>query len=154
MIVEPKIFEGEIAIGQVESADVAARVQWFIDKYEPLFLRKLLGCRLADIFMEEYAKPVHDPKWDALADRVRYSIADYVYFYYQIDNETATVGIGEAVEQAENATRTTSKYKAVRAWNEMREMNLLFIEWMDINIYPEYKPRICDIFSTKNTFGL
>ena len=155
MIITPDIFEVGLKIGQVEHSDVAARVQWFINEYEPRYLSKLLGKALARLFREEYAKETHDARWDALAANVKNMVARYVYFYYHIKNETVTTGVGEAIMKTENAERTTIAYKAVAAWNEMVEMNLEFCQSIDRDVYPEYSGYvISDIYTFKNTFGI
>jgi hypothetical protein len=155
MIVEPALFQGELAIGQVEQPDVAARVQWFISKYEPLYLRKLLGKALAELFACEYANETHDAKWDVLADKVRPLLLGYIYFYYQLNAETVSTGVGEVSEQSENAVRTSATYKMVRAWNEMSHGSVEFCSWIDRTVYPEYGGYcITDIYGMKNTFGL
>jgi hypothetical protein len=155
MIITPDIFEVGLTIGQVEQPAVAARVQWFIDEYEPRYLRKLLGKELARLFQQEYVKEAHDAKWDKLADDVKKMATRYVYFHYHRKNETITTGVGEEMSQAENAVRTTIAYKAVDVWNEMVEMNLEFCQNIDRAAYPEYAGYvISDIYTFKNTFGI
>jgi hypothetical protein len=156
MIITPEIFEGEINIGQVEQEARKAQVQWFINKYEPLFLAKLLGKELADELLSAYALNPHDEKWDVLADRVRMLIAYYVYFFFQKNDATLSAGAGEAKTEVENGARVNNEYKILNAWNEMVEMTLKFREWMDQarHLYPAYKPCISDLFCFKNTFGL
>jgi hypothetical protein len=156
MIITPAIFEGEINIGQVEQEARQALVQWFIDRYEPAFLAKLLGSELASELLTEYEVIPHDEKWDLLADRVRLPIAYYVYFYFQKNDATSSTGAGEVETEVENAVKSNVQYKMLNAWNTMVNMNLKFREWIDKvrHIYPEYRPCISDLFCFKNTFGL
>jgi hypothetical protein len=155
MITTPEIFEGELSIGQITQPDVAARVQLFINKYEPLYLAMLLGKELAALLKTEYAKETHDEKWDILADKVRPMLAGYIYFYYRLNEDTVSTGVGEVSEQSENATRTTPIYKIVKVWNEMAQQSVDFLSWMDRDVYPEYGGyRLVEIYGTKNTFGL
>jgi hypothetical protein len=155
MIITPDIFEVGLTIGQVEKPQVAARVQWYIDEHEPVYLKKLLGKKLARLFQDEYAKTEHEKKWDTLADDVRKMVARYVYYHYHRKNETITTGTGEEMAQAQNAERTTIAYKVVDAWNAMVEMNLEFCKDIDRTVYPEYGGYvISDIYNFKNTFGL
>jgi hypothetical protein len=155
MIATPEIFHSELSIGQVQYPDVAERVRWFIKKYEPKYLRKLLGEKLAELLETEYAKEEHEEKWDILADKVRPMLAGYIYFYFQCNEETTSAGVGEVSEQSENAVRTTATYKMVRAWNEMAHDSVEFCSWIDRTTYPEYGGyRISDIYGTKNTFGI
>ncbi|MDR2653164.1 MAG: hypothetical protein LBC68_12795 [Prevotellaceae bacterium] len=154
MIITPAIFEGEITVGQVEFDGKAAQVQWFIDKYEPLYLAKLLGKSLANELLTEYAKEIHDEKWNILADKVKMAIAYYVYYYFQKNDATVSVGAGEETPQTENGTRATNVYKTVWAWNEMVQFSIDFPFWIDKHIYPDYAVRLSDINCFKNTFGL
>jgi hypothetical protein len=155
MIITPDIFEVGLVIGQAEKPEVAARVQWFIDEYEPEYLKKLLGKELARLFQEEYVKENHDAKWDKLADAIKKMIARYVYYHYHRKSETVTTGVGEEIAQAENAIRTTIFPKAVDAWNEMVEKNLEFCQNIDRAAYPEYAGYVMsDIYLFRNTFGI
>jgi hypothetical protein len=154
MILTPDIFEGEITIGQLDNVDVAARLQWFVEKYEPLYLRRLLGRELAGMLSSEIENETHDAKWDDLANELKSMLANYVYYYYQTDNETTSAGVGEVETEAENAVKTTVIYKTVKAWNDMVKQNLDFRMWIDRTVYPEYKPCISELFHFKNTFGL
>jgi hypothetical protein len=155
MITQFTNFQGELSIGQITQPDVQARVQWFIDKYEPRFLTSLLGKALADEFTTEYAKSTHDVKWDNLAAKITPMLTSYIYFYYQNDNEVAAMGIGGVVEEGENGSRTTMQYKCVWAWNDMQRQAVDFKDWIDTTVYPNYAgARISEIYCTKNTFGL
>jgi hypothetical protein len=154
MLVAAKDFQGEIAIAQIEQPDVWARVQWFVDKYEPLCLCSLLGDALAEEFITEYPKPEHDEKWNNLAAKLRPIIANIIYYNYQADNETTTTGVGEVDMQGENSTRTTVAYKAVRAWNENVELIYDFIRWIDVLTFTSYGGVKSHLLRKKNTFGI
>ena len=52
MILKPTIFVGELAIGRDDSAFVDENLQWYIDKYEPLFYRATIGERLYNEFVD------------------------------------------------------------------------------------------------------
>jgi hypothetical protein len=162
MMLTPSIFEGELSIGQVEQPDVAASVQWFINKYEPLYLAKLLGEALARGLGEQFPTPAPTPapaqRWLDLAEKVKPMLSGYVYFYYQRNAETQSAGVGEVEAQAENSTRRTVSYKMVRAWNEAAKQAKQFRAWIDTAVYPEYSGAItcdnADIYELKNSFGL
>jgi hypothetical protein len=130
-------------------------VQWFINKYEPRYLAMLLGEELANSLQTECVKDGHDRKWDALAEKVRPMLAGYIYFYYRMDEDTQSTGVGEVAGQSENAARTTPSYKMAKVWNDMVHQSVEFLSWIDLSVYPEYGGyRITEIYGTKNTFGI
>ncbi|MDR2127306.1 MAG: hypothetical protein LBP63_10835 [Prevotellaceae bacterium] len=154
MIVTTAIFEGEITIGQLEYPDRQAQVQWFINQYEPKYLAKLLGLELATELLTEYAKEVHAEKWNILANKVKMAAACYIYFYFQKDSATASVGAGVIEMETENGTHVNNEYKMLNAWNRMVGFSIDFPFWIDRTEYPAYKCVISDINVFKNTFGL
>lgn len=149
-IITPIDFKGERVIGQVENATVRANVQWFIDKYEPDFLKKLLGLTLYQEFITGLTPvPVEpptipptyepiDPKWLSLRDEtdLKQMLIDYVYYWYQRNNATNTGGVGEVKPKADNANSVSPAQKMVTAWNEMAEMARLFD--LDTATYPNW----------------
>lgn len=155
MIVKPSDFQGEITIGQVEHQNVAAAVQLFISKYEPKFLNQLIGSALAGQLEEEMTKETPGQIWVDLAGRVKLPCANYIYYWYQRDAITDSAGAGEVEAQAENATRVTVADKAARAWNEMAELNLEFLSWINKAVYPSYKANgNSDIYCAINSLGI
>jgi hypothetical protein len=158
MIVTPSIFEGELSIGQMEQPDVAASVQLFINKYEPLYLAKLLGVVLAKELKAGLLAPEPAQKWLDLSQEVKPMLANYVYYHFRIDNETDTAGVGEVEAKAENAYRVTAAYKIVRAWNEAARLARKFRSCIDRELYPEYDGTTTDfnkdIYKLINTFGI
>jgi hypothetical protein len=159
MIVGPSDFQGELSIGQVEHPDMAARVQWFIDKYEPLYLRKLLGNELAALLETEYAKEEPEQKWIDLADKIKTPCSLYVYYMYRKDSVTSYAGVGEVLGKSENAANMPVIDKMVSAWNEMVKHNHDFLLWVDKNTYPEYDRGLhclndSDIYRVINAFGI
>jgi hypothetical protein len=121
MIVDSGIFQGEIEIGQLESPSVQATVKWFIDKYEPVFLREQLGSALAGELSDGLRQEPVAEKWAALAEMLKYPAAEYIYCKYMRDRNTETAGIGAVVTKAETAERTSAWPKIVHAWNEMAD---------------------------------
>ena len=154
MIVKPSDFQAEISIGQVEQLDVQANVNLFIEKYEPKFLKLLLGSALAEQLRAAMEGTTPEQKWIDLAERVKLSCANYIYYWYQRDAVTVSAGVGEVEPKAENAVRAEVIGKMVRAWNEMVELNVEFISWIDDRVYPVYRARLSDIFSTINQSGV
>jgi hypothetical protein len=154
MIVKPSDFQGGISIGQVGQPDVAAHVQWYIDKYEPLYLRGLLGNELAQLLESEYAKEQPEQKWIDLANEAKKSCALYVYYMYLKGNVTTNDGVGEVLNKSENAVNMPVVDKMVTTWNEMVKYNLEFRAWVDKGIYPEYAMNDVFIYRTTNAFGI
>lgn len=158
MVLTPSIFEGELSIGQLEEPDVAATVQWFINKYEPLYLAKLLGERLATALYEALKEAQPAQRFLDLAEKVKPLLAGYVYFYCRRDSETQSAGVSEVEAQTENARSVTASYKMVRAWNEAATAARQFRSWIDVSVYPEYDGAItcgnADMYELKNSFGI
>ncbi|MDR2775630.1 MAG: hypothetical protein LBC19_12990 [Tannerella sp.] len=159
MIVKPSDFQGELSIGQVEHPDIAARVQLSIDKYEPLYLRKLLGNELATLLKTEYAKEEPEQKWRDLADKIKTPCTLYIYYNYVRGNVTLSTGVGEVLSKSENAVNMPVIDKSVSAWNEMVKHNHDFLSWVESDTYPEYDRKLhccrdSDMCRMINAFGI
>jgi len=156
MIVTTKLFEGTLAIGQIEQAHIAARVQWFIDEYEPLFLRMLLGRELAELLKTEFEKPEHDTKWNELAKQIEPMAVRYVYCYYKSNSENLSAGVGSVKPRAKNATREPEINNTIPRWNEMVDMVMAFQHWINNrkSDYPKHRHQISAICKYKNSFGI
>lgn len=150
-IITPADFKAENAIAQREQPAVAALIQDFIDKYEPLFLKKLLGIDLYDQFVAGLIpvpvdpptdpatfEPI-DPKWLYLRDEtaIKPMLVNYIYYYYLRNQSTLSAGISEVKPKAENARPVSSVDKQVRAWNEMVLAVRPFT--LDVSVYPSYE---------------
>jgi hypothetical protein len=175
MIVTPSYFEGALSIGSVEQPDVAARVQWFIRKYEPLYLAQLVGQPLCDL-LEAYSngevappreeegteppegwpdEPSADARLDKLVEVVRPILAGYIYFRIRQDDETTTTGSGDVIPNVEQARRVSASVRMVQAWNEAVDAAHLMRRLVSREEYPEYTPCVGGgVFSYVNIFGL
>jgi hypothetical protein len=139
MIVDFDIFQGEIEIGQLESPSVQKVVEWFIDKYEPAFLREQLGNRLTDDLIEGLSEEPADEKWIELAKMLKYPMAEYIYCKYMRDRSVEISGIGAVETQAETAERVSPWGKIVHAWNEMIDsMSDIHCRLTNNPDYPDY----------------
>lgn len=149
-IITPADFKAQNAIAQRELPHVAALIQEFIDKYEPMFLKKLLGLTLYDQFVTGLipipVEPPTDPVtyepipeiWLALRDDMdlKPMIVNYVYFWYMENANTSTTGSSEVKAKNENSVPVSNWDKRVRAWNEMAALVRLFdLSTVD---YPDY----------------
>lgn len=169
-IISPSNFKGERSIAQVEQQQVSQNVQWFIDKYEPIFLKKLLGDTLYKEFVDGLNEDQILPKWTDLRDGtdLKAMLIDFVYYYYQNNNLTNTGGVGESKIKSDNAIAASPYPKMINAWNEMVNMARLFD--LSTDTYPNwnrfywrkdidcfvYCHRKCvpDIYEYKNQLGL
>lgn len=144
-LIDKTYFVGELDVANTNNANVEARLQWFINKYEPEFLRLILGADLYTNYVAGIVVTAPDPvpaEWVALQDfeGLKTAIASYVYFYYMRDQFTQTVGLGEVKPTAENATASDPSFKMMRAINEavrwVRENTL--VEFLNENVsdYP------------------
>lgn len=137
-IIAPSDFKAQNSIAQRETPPVAALIQEFIDKYEPMFLKKLLGLSLYNELTTGLATNPIDPKWTALRDdtEIKPMLVDYIYYWYLRNQTTLTGGVSELKPKAENAVPVSNVDKQVRAWNEMVLMARPFR--LDVAVYPNY----------------
>jgi hypothetical protein len=153
MIVDFDIFEGEIEIGQLESPTVQGSVKWFIERYEPVFLREQLGDKLYAEFTEGLSQEPVAEKWINLKDIIRYPAAEYIYSKYMCNESAETSGIGTVQTDADTAVRVSPWGKIVHAWNDMIDaMRDIHYTLCNNPEYPDYcrKKRYRKI----NSFGI
>lgn len=87
-------------------------------------------------------------------------IANYVYFHWQDDQQTQTVGLGEVATKAENAVQVSAQNKMIRAWNEMIDWVWEMVCFIESNraSYPEWDDHNMHCFRKKfwynNHFGI
>jgi hypothetical protein len=134
-------------IGQNSIPDLdinGANLQWFIVKYEPMFLKELFGAAL-------YASYAEDPATDRFTDTdlleiLKPAIVDYVYYFYMENDSNTKLGTGTGQTKKQNAVTTSPWPKMVRAWNEMtdycKQLNCYLDDTMNGDgtpVYPEYE---------------
>jgi hypothetical protein len=139
-LIDQKYFVGELDIPNTDRPEVQERLNLFIAKYENELLYDLFGYQLHRDFLAGLEVNPIAEKWTNLRDGVEYTnrygrltkwrglitpdryespIASYVYYFWNKDTYTQSVGIGEVKTKAENATVVSPMYKMIRAWNEM-----------------------------------
>lgn len=127
---------------------IISDIQAYIAKYEPRFLRMLLGPDVAGN-IEDY------PAIIALLvqpDKGTSVIAKYVYFYYSRDHMTFNTVAGEKLKNTENSTRTSPTHRLVRIWNDMVDECWHIIHSIDkVELCPDFH---AEIFEKINTFNL
>jgi hypothetical protein len=118
-LIDTSYFTGPIHIGGLSSQHVRAKIEGYIEEYEPQFLSLLFG----DVFYAEYVAGLEledNAIWTALqTEDLKKAIACYVYYYYMRDLETLTTSLGEQKPQTENSTQASGINKQVSAWNSM-----------------------------------
>jgi hypothetical protein len=156
MIIDSTIFQGEITLGQAESFAVKEEIQWFIDKYEPTFLKLVLGVKLYEDLMAGLEGDPVEPKWETLEKLLKCPLANFVYCKYMRNKISETSGSGETLHNADVAARVSPLSKIVRAWNEMvdllDELRCRFHSAEFKADYPEYCPAYR--YRKTNSFGL
>lgn len=165
-------FVGEITIPNISGSSVTetanlSTLNILIAKYEPEFMKLLLG----EDFYNEYAagiiaQPV-ESRWSALRDKIFVEnetldvgfspAANYVYCKWIKNNHSLTAVNAEILPQSENSTRTTYREKYVAAWNEMVRMAEEIQDWLSYDVleyYPELDLDELGVFQTINAFGI
>lgn len=133
-LIAPADFKGENNIPDKDL--VGENLQGFIDKYEAIFLKKLMG---ADLYTVYLATPTNI-RFTNLMQWVKPAEIDYVYWFWMQDQQIQTLGTGTGQTKKQNAITATPWPKMVRAWNEMVGYNKEFNKYVDDNklTYPEY----------------
>jgi len=131
------------------------KLQDFIDKYEDVYLKSILGVALAALL----DAGIGDGSiYDAIKNGANYTdmqnitqrwegftagknpIANFIYWNYQRSNVTSTLGIGVRKPKADNADDASPIMKMVDAWNEMVIYNWKLHGYLVANraSYPTY----------------
>lgn len=114
---------------------ISGRLEWFIERYEPEYLCKLLGEELYNDFLANQEGEMSD-KWaefkkllvkdNALTKTS--PIANYVFFYFVRSNQsTATIN---GVKKDGDANIVSPQQKLIMAWNDMIDANRKLYAWL------------------------
>jgi len=121
MLINNTYFVGEILVANRDQAAVRSRLDWFISKYEPIFLEKVLGYNLYKALKAGYGAIPADQKWIDLVEGCEYQdsagrTVRWQGLIYQegsnldafdaLQDDYLIVGRGEAYDPANNATTT------------------------------------------------
>jgi hypothetical protein len=157
MIIDRSYFVGELNIPNKDAVGTRDLLDQFIEKYEDIFLRELLGYELFKEFKAGTTTLPYDARWTDLiegkeytdrAGRTRYypgltvnlsgpvtleisPIACYVYYWYIRNNHSQTAAMGEVKSKTENAMAHNPGLKMTRAWNEMSGWVCEFRDYLD-----------------------
>jgi len=138
MILDSTYFNGELslpladikyeAVGHSSKAMQSVsekNLNWFVDKYEREFLKRLLGNTLYENFIEGLTDGTNDI-WNDLKNALyitgdySYSpAANYVYYWYRRDARTQTAIHGEKAGTQDYTEIAEDRNKLVKAWNDM-----------------------------------
>lgn len=138
-ILKPSDFNGgEQAIADLSNEGARQNLQVFIDEYEIVFLRELLGLSLANEFYAGLQEDPIDQKWIDLRDTtdIKSMLKCYVYYWFIRNKITLTTGTGEVKPANENSYVTSAGEKLTRAWNKMSRNARLFD--LSLTDYPTY----------------
>lgn len=133
---------------------IANRIGWYVDRYEPEYLCKLLGEELYNDFLVNR----ESAKWDEFKKLVVKTnglaktspIANYVYFYLLRDSyATATIN---GVKKDGDENLVSSRSKMVRAWNDMVYENRKLYVWLCRNF--NNVPTEQELLETINVMGV
>ena len=148
----------------------------FINQFEPIFLEKVFGVQMATLVQGEIDTPSNvnlakivngttytdwagkQQKWVGLKNTALLSpVANYVYYQVQQVRDTSSTGIGEMMQQTENATRTNAGAKTTMAWNQMVDWLLKLDEFIEVSSsvseFATYNPSD-EMFTYTTRFGL
>lgn len=127
---------------------IISDIQAYIAKYEPRFLRMLLGKDVADN-IEDYPALV---ALLAQPDEGTSVIAKYVYFLYSRDHMTFNTVAGEKLKNTENSSRTSPANRLIRVWNDMvNECREILHSIDDVELAPDFG---ADIFIPINAYNI
>ncbi|HWZ03032.1 MAG TPA: hypothetical protein VNX40_05425 [Mucilaginibacter sp.] len=124
---------------------VGTNLTWYIQEYEPIFLKKIMG---SDLYTAYLASP-GDARFTAIIGTVgppstgylAKSLVNYIFYQYFEGVVTQTTTLGATQAKVKNAVRVSMWPQMVNAWNRMAESNRCFHKYMVDNAatYPEYK---------------
>lgn len=198
MRITSSYFQGIISIPGLGSTGIGTAVEdeltILIQKYEADYLKALFGPEMYLEYVTDCAAGIPaNSKWSKLFsgiatgytdcyDRVdlwdgilmtnptQSPIANYIFCKYLELKNSNTTPSGETTNSVENAERTNSIYKMVRAWNEMVVWNYKIHKYLvsykeaGVYIYPLYRSYFQDqargtdeyteLFNLENTLGI
>lgn len=150
-------FFGDFNLAQKNDPAVAAKIQHYINIYEPQYLESVLGEDFAALFNAE----VEDSRFEDLKNKLIADpspIAAYVFCNIQESSYVMATGSGDAKPKTENATVAPTVYRNVRAWNIMAAQTEKLWKWLLKNkdIYPEFDITKVDgsFMKSTNVFGI
>lgn len=139
-IVVPADFIGDVNIPNTGDTYLGtdSNVQFFIDKYTPIFLESLLGYDLYQLYLAGIAADPIDPKWTNIQTIAKPLLLNYIYYWFKRDEYTYSSGIGESKTKGENSTMVSPGFKMQSRWNEMVTGVYKTVKYWDVDTYGKY----------------
>lgn len=159
-IVNQTFFVRDIVLPNLDHTSELGRINYFIAKYEPECLCKIMGYPLYKVFGTENSQRMTDlldgaeyvdgvgvtQKWQGLKHDTNISlIANYIYFYFQESNKQQTTGTGTSTNTPTAGVASSPADKMEKAWNffseEVYKMSAFL--WLKkdgngVRVYPEF----------------
>jgi len=170
MQVDSTYFVGEILIPNLTGTDLVstgnvAEVTRFITKYEPEYLTHVLGADLYAAFEAGLlVTPTVEQRWKDLQAKIRIynssahvsPVADYVYYFIELDRTTSTGQMGQVKVKNENGETVYNTAKMLKAYNNAVRKGQEILDWVIENIedYPEFDQAHQYELITLNNFGI
>lgn len=131
---------------------ISGRVEWFINRYEPEYLCKLLGEELYNDFLVNKDDALWLEFRGLLVNETTKAspIANYVYFYMVRSNQSMATINGVKKDGNENLVNPT--LKMVEAWNDMVAMNRKLYVWLCKNFHKVQTEE--ELLETINSLGV
>jgi len=175
--IDSTYFVGEILIPNLTGSGVivtgnVAEVNRFIAKYEPEYLRYVLGDDLYEAFNtaisvnddlgEDEEPAVIEARWLTLQSKLIDStnklspIADYVYHFHALNGISSTTPAGEVQNKAENSEPAYNFDKIINAYNYAVRQGQIILDWVieHDSDYPEFDTEHTYELKTINNFGI
>lgn len=156
-------------LGQGVTGGNGAKLTLYIDRYEPEFLKKVLGYSFYKLMLANsgdarfvslisgsdytYKDVLH--RWEGFQNAEKISpIANYVFYMFGRQDVEQPVGSGIVRPKAENSTMVIPNLTLISAFNEMVTLvkNMNYYLKANADLYPEYKEKDTHIFYTENPF--
>lgn len=171
MALSAAYFVGDLFIPNIAGSSITETSNLFslqvaMAKYEPIYLRWLLGEELYEDYVAGISATTPEPRWTALRDKIYVEnsvlgigfspAANYVYFFFQRNNATLTLVNGEGRANHENMTAVSPAEKMIAAWNDMVRMSLDIQDWLQYDVPEDYGADFdtLGIFETINSLGI
>ena len=139
-VLNPEYFVGELTVAQAVSEFAASNsLQWFIDKYEPLFYKATIG-------LTNYQQMLEEAKTSE--QKTAPYAAMFVYYHYMLDLTIPTPANEEFNILLKKSTAGAIKRKLVMIWNEIVD-NIYCLPEQDKELFEKL-----ELGKYKNYFGI
>lgn len=143
------------------NAAIKSALEACIGQYEPEYLEGLLGEKLCDEFTGYLSSDREEERWERLKEKLirtapfpRSPIANYVYFHFLRNNDSAATITGVKKDEDDGALVSPER-KMIFAWNDMVRQNEKIARFMLDNM-PDYEGWELDedLLTPINSFGI